>query len=401
MNHCVVDAARAGDAGGPREGHRGRRRHHPAGAVMSTTTTTYAVAGMTCGHCELSVPGRGRRARRVSSRSAPTTPPAGHRDQRRAPRPGGRRRCRRGGRLLADMNAVPRVLGFVAGCAALFAVALGIGRASVGPGRPSSRPTMRTARRGWLGTTRSTGGARAEHEVGGLESSADGYTLSLARPSPDQGRQRSRVHRRRAGRTRRDGVRRAARARPAPDRRTPRPDRLPARPPAPRRDHRRVDHPGRPPPGRLAGARRLRARRAASQLVLGADLLVPGDFTPEPLGADLLTAHVDGYDVTLGGCRRGRRGDGPHRDGHPGRRAGHRPAALPRRLRAPGLAARRRPRLPARPSPRTTPGPGRRSPSTPSSPLPGRYRLFLDFRHGGAVHTAAFTVTVEGDGRWH
>ena len=36
-------------------------------------------------------------------------------------------------------------------------------------------------------------------------------------------------------------------------------------------------------------------------LVLGADLLVPGDFTPAPLGDDQLTAHVDGYDVTLGG----------------------------------------------------------------------------------------------------
>jgi len=29
-------------------------------------------------------------------------------------------------------------------------------------------------------------------------------------------------------------------------------------------------------------------------------------------------------------------------------------------------------------------------------PSAGRYRLFLDFRHGGTVHTAAFTVTVEG-----
>ena len=35
--------------------------------------------------------------------------------------------------------------------------------------------------------------------------------------------------------------------------------------------------------------------------MLGADLLVPGDFTPEPLSADQLTAQVDGYDVTLGG----------------------------------------------------------------------------------------------------
>ena len=61
-----------------------------------------------------------------------------------------------------------------------------------------------------------------------------------------------------------------------------------------------MDHQGRPPPGCLAGAGRLLALRRRA-VVLGADLLVPGDFTPEPLGADQLTAHVDGYDVTLGG----------------------------------------------------------------------------------------------------
>ena len=49
--------------------------------------------------------------------------------------------------------------------------------------------------------------------------------------------------------------------------------------------------------------------------------------------------------------------------------------------------------------PRDDTGPGRRSPSTPSSPTEGRYRLFLDFRHGGSVHTAAFTVSVEGTPR--
>jgi hypothetical protein len=31
-------------------------------------------------------------------------------------------------------------------------------------------------------------------------------------------------------------------------------------------------------------------------------------------------------------------------------------------------------------------------------PTAGRYRLFLDFRHSGTVRTAAFTVTVAGDG---
>ena len=78
-----------------------------------------------------------------------------------------------------------------------------------------------------------------------------------------------------------------------------------------------------------------------------------------------------------------------------GRRAGHRPAALPRRLRAPGLAARRRPRLPARP-PRRRHRAGPEISFDTEFPAAGRYRLFLDFRHGGSVHTAAFTVTVDG-----
>ena len=44
-------------------------------------------------------------------------------------------------------------------------------------------------------------------------------------------------------------------------------------------------------------------------LVLGTDLLVSGEFAPEPLGEDRLDAHVDGYDVILGGSFDGRRGD--------------------------------------------------------------------------------------------
>ena len=54
MNHCVVDAARAGETGRPGEGHRGARRDHPAGAVM-TPPRPSPVTGMHCDHCELSV----------------------------------------------------------------------------------------------------------------------------------------------------------------------------------------------------------------------------------------------------------------------------------------------------------------------------------------------------------
>jgi hypothetical protein len=41
-------------------------------------------------------------------------------------------------------------------------------------------------------------------------------------------------------------------------------------------------------------------------------------------------------------------------------------------------------------------GPGPAIAFSTTFPSPGRYRLFLDFRHGDAVHTEAFTVTVEG-----
>ncbi len=34
--------------------------------------------------------------------------------------------------------------------------------------------------------------------------------------------------------------------------------------------------------------------------------------------------------------------------------------------------------------------------SCPCAPSPGTYRLFLDFRHGDVVRTAAFTVAVGG-----
>ena len=40
------------------------------------------------------------------------------------------------------------------------------------------------------------------------------------------------------------------------------------------------------------------------------------------------------------------------------------------------------------------PGPGPHVEFAATAPSAGTYRLFLDFRHGDAVHTAAFTVPV-------
>jgi hypothetical protein len=284
------------------------------------------------------------------------------------------------------MNAVPRVLGFVVGCAALFAVALGIGR-WVGP--VAADPVE--ADHGGM----SDGMAgMSELEVGGLESSAHGYTLSLAEAQPGQGRQR-------VGFT---VIGPDGRPVTAYDEQHERDLHLIVV----RRDltgfqhvHPRLDV----TTGRwttrvdlLPGAWRLLADfwpSGGEPLVLGADLLVPGDFTPEPLGADQLTAHVDGYDVTLAGSVEA--GEETvltatvTRDGEP-------VTDLQPYLGAYGhLVSLRGGDLGyLHVHPRDDTGPGPEISFDTEFPTEGQYRLFLDFRHGGSVHTAAFTVSVDG-----
>ena len=87
------------------------------------------------------------------------------------------------------------------------------------------------------------------------------------------------------------------------------------------------------------------------------------------------------------GRRARRRGGRAALHGHARRRA-RRDRALPRRGRPPGRAARGRPRLPARAPDRTALG------FMATFPSPGRYRLFLQFKHEGVVRTAAFTQAV-------
>jgi hypothetical protein len=284
------------------------------------------------------------------------------------------------------MNAVPRVLWFVAGCATLFAVALGVGR-WVGP---VAAGPVEADHDGM--SDRMAG--MSEHEVGGLESSAHGYTLNLANPQPEQGRQRV------------DFTVIGPDGRPVTtyDEQHERDLHLvvvrrdltgyqhvhPHLDVATGRWSTRVDL--------VPGAWRLLADfrpTGGEPLVLGADLLVPGDFTPEPLGADRLTAQVDGYDVALDGsvvagketvltATVTRDGEGvtdlqPYlgayghlvslRDGDIGYLHVH---------------------------PEDDTGPGPEISFHTEFPAAGRYRLFLDFRHGGSVHTATFTVSVEG-----
>ena len=139
----------------------------------------------------------------------------------------------------------------------------------------------------------------------------------------------------------------------------------------------------------------------AEALVLGADLLVSGDFAPEPLGDDRLGASVDGYDVTLG---REAVAAGEEtvltttvtRDGVP-------ITDLQPYLGAHGhlIALRDGDLGYLHVHPEEDSGAGPAIAFRTTFPSAGRYRLFLDFRHGDEVHTAAFTVTVEGGGHDH
>jgi hypothetical protein len=131
-------------------------------------------------------------------------------------------------------------------------------------------------------------------------------------------------------------------------------------------------------------------------LVLGADLLVAGEFAPEALGADASTAGVDDYRVELDGeptagaetvlTLRVERDGAPVTDLQPYLGAyGHLVA-----LRDGDLAY-------LHVHPDGAPGEVPAGPEVvfhTEFPTAGRYRLFLDFRHGGVVRTAAFTVTV-------
>jgi len=132
-------------------------------------------------------------------------------------------------------------------------------------------------------------------------------------------------------------------------------------------------------------------------LTLGADLSVPGEFAPRALPAAIRTTTTGEYDVTLAGTPvAGRESDlvmsvtragAPVTDLQPYLGAyGHLVA-----LRAGDLAF-----LHTHPAGHVEPG----RPGGPdiafgtTFPTAGSYRLFLDFRVGGVVRTAAFTVEV-------
>jgi hypothetical protein len=129
------------------------------------------------------------------------------------------------------------------------------------------------------------------------------------------------------------------------------------------------------------------------KVTLGADLAVPGDYAPVPLPVPAATAEVDGYTVTLEGqLEPGEESEltlSVSRDGRPVTdlqpylgASGHLVV-----LRDGDLAY-----LHAHPLEDADAGPEIRFATT--APTAGSYRLFLDFKHGSVVRTAAFTVEV-------
>ncbi|WP_326584920.1 hypothetical protein OG889_42015 [Streptomyces sp. NBC_00481] len=134
----------------------------------------------------------------------------------------------------------------------------------------------------------------------------------------------------------------------------------------------------------------------AENLTLGADLEASGTYKPGKLPAPSGTAEVNGYEVELdGGLRPGAASElrlKVSRDGRP-------VTDLQPYLGAYGhlVALRSGDLAYLHVHPNGEPGDGKTDPGpdisfTATAPSDGAYRLFLDFKHEGKVHTAAFTV---------
>ncbi|MDV8021286.1 hypothetical protein [Rhodococcus sp. IEGM 1330] len=128
-------------------------------------------------------------------------------------------------------------------------------------------------------------------------------------------------------------------------------------------------------------------------ITLGAELTVPGDYRPEPPSTPNVTSRVDGYNVTLAGAvTAGEESTVASTIEQNGREVtdlepylgayGHLVA-----LRADDLAY-------LHVHPEDGP-PGPTVDFTVDAPTAGTYALYLDFQHGGVVHTAEFTIEVQ------
>ncbi|MCP9968824.1 hypothetical protein LUX57_29650 [Actinomadura madurae] len=141
---------------------------------------------------------------------------------------------------------------------------------------------------------------------------------------------------------------------------------------------------------------------ATRQLTLGTDVFAPGDQKPTPLPKPEQVAKVDGYEVKLtGGLTPGKSTEltlTVSKDGRP-------VTDLQPYLEAYGhlVALRQGDLAYLHVHPDGEPGDGVTEPGpgitfSAEAPSSGAYRLYLDFKHGGKVRTAEFTVHA-GDAR--
>ncbi|MER5831207.1 hypothetical protein ABT116_10295 [Streptomyces sp. NPDC002130] len=142
------------------------------------------------------------------------------------------------------------------------------------------------------------------------------------------------------------------------------------------------------------------AKKGAENLTLGADLAASGPYEARQLPPASTTARVGGYEVKLAGALRPGRASELQlkvsRDGKP-------VTDLQPYLGAYGhlVALRSGDLAYLHVHPNGEPGDGTTRPGpdisfTATAPSSGSYRLFLDFKHEGTVHTAAFTVRAGG-----
>jgi hypothetical protein len=130
-----------------------------------------------------------------------------------------------------------------------------------------------------------------------------------------------------------------------------------------------------------------------TKTTLGTDLLVDGDARYEAMPAPAATAHADGYDVTLSGApAAGRMGRLSFTVTRAGVSVGDLQPYLEARGHLVALRAGDLAYLHVHPEDEATPGD--RISFMTELPTAGRYRLFLQFKHDGKIHTVAFTQEV-------
>ncbi|MFK4122812.1 hypothetical protein [Streptomyces longwoodensis] len=298
------------------------------------------------------------------------------------------------------MSPLKKIGAFTAALTAAFAAAYGVGSAVA----PVDGGSTREAAHAWMadGDGHAEQGPAAAHTPGGLQVSEGGYTLDLGTASLPAGT-----------RTTLRFVVRDAEGAPVTAYRTEHGKQLHLIVASRELTAYRHLHPTRAADGTWstpvelpeAGGYRVFAdftpAAAREGLTLGSDLAVTGSYAAHALPAPTNTATVDGYTVRLDGTLTpGRESDLTFSVSRAGRPVttlqpylgayGHLVA-----LRSGDLAY-----LHVHPHEEAegTAVSGPEVAFTATAPSPGTYRLFLDFKVGDRVHTAAFTATTTGHG---